>query len=100
MNLKELTVKAKKLWDPNFVEDVNVAEETKANEVMNTGATGFGTELIPTNVMLDPMLDLVPNYSKLLPLLPGNHGNNMPISAKVPVIGEAELFKGNTEWTT
>lgn len=36
--------------------------------------------------MLDPMLDLVPEYSKLLPLLPGNHGNNMPISAKVPVI--------------
>jgi len=24
----------------------------------------------------------------------------MPISAYVPVIGEAELFKGNTEWTT
>jgi len=36
MNLKELTVKAKKLWDPNFVEDVNVAEDIKANEVMNT----------------------------------------------------------------
>ena len=68
MDIKELTVKAKKLWDPNFVEDV--AEETKANEVMNTGATAFGTELIPTNVMLDPMLDLLPNYSKLLPLLP------------------------------
>lgn len=99
MDIKELTVKAKKLWDPNYVEDV-VAEETKANEVMNTGATAFGTELIPTNVMLDPMLDLLPNYSKLLPLLPWNHGNNMPISAKVPVIGEAWFFKGNSEWTT
>ena len=86
MNLKELTVKAKKLWDPNFVEDQNVAEEAKANEVMNTGATNFGKEIIPTDVMLDPMLDLVPEYSKLLPLLPGNHGNDMPISAKVPVI--------------
>jgi hypothetical protein len=86
MNLKELTVKAKKLWDPNFVEDQNVAEDVKANEVMHTTNTGFGKELIPVNVMLDPMLDLVPEYSKLLPLLPGNHGNNMPISAKVPVL--------------
>ena len=24
----------------------------------------------------------------------------MPISAKVPVIGEADLFAGNSEWTT
>jgi hypothetical protein len=24
----------------------------------------------------------------------------MPISAKVPVIGEADLFIGNSEWTT
>lgn len=76
------------------------AMETKANEVMNTGASGFGSNLIPTNVLLDPMLDLVPTYSKLLPLLPGNHGNDMPISAKVPVIWEADLFTGNSEWTT
>lgn len=76
------------------------AMETKANEVMHTTNTGFGKELIPTNVLEDPMLDLVPQYSQLLNLLPGNHGNNMPISAKVPVIGEADLFQWNTEWTT
>jgi hypothetical protein len=37
---------------------------------MNTGATNFGNELIPTNVMGDPMLDLLGSHSKLLPLLP------------------------------
>jgi len=40
------------------------------------------------------------NYSRLLPLLPWNHGNNMAISEVVPVIGEANLFQWNTEWTT
>ena len=40
------------------------------------------------------------NYSRLLPLLPGNHGNNMAISEIVPIVGEASLFDGNSEWTT
>jgi hypothetical protein len=37
---------------------------------MNTGASGFGTELVPTNVVLDPALDMLPKYSSLLNLLP------------------------------
>jgi len=98
MNLKELALQAKKLAWIEVKEEV--VEETKANEVMNTGATNFWTELVPTNVVMDPALDLLPKYSSLLNLLPWNHGNNMPISAYVPVIGEAELFKGNTEWAT
>ena len=98
MNLKELALQAKKLAWIEVKEEV--VEETKANEVMNTGATNFWTELVPTNVVMDPALDLLPKYSSLLNLLPWNHRNNMPISAYVPVIGEAELFKGNTEWTT
>ena len=103
----DLIIESKKLTDPNFNEaeyresvKSEVSEETKANEVMHTTNTGFGTELIPTNVMMDPLLDLVPEYSKLLPLLPGNHGNNLPISAKVPVIWEAAMFGWNSEWTT
>lgn len=100
MNIKELMMKAKDIanvaYDAKDFEDM----DTKANEVVHTTNTGMGKELIPTNVMIDPMLDLVPNYSKLLPLLPGNHGNNMPISAKVAVIWEAGLFSGNSEWTT
>ena len=98
MDIKELIKQVKTLGEVEVKDEV--VEEVKANEVMNTWATAFGTELIPTNVMLDPMLDLVPQYSLLLPLLPGNHGNNMPVSAKVPVLWEANLFKGNSEWTT
>lgn len=94
-------MKAKDIaWISYDAKDFEDAIDTKANEVMNTGATNFWKELIPTNVLMDPMLDLVPEYSKLLPLLPGNHGSNMPISAKVPIIGEASLFSGNSEWTT
>jgi len=98
MNLKELVLKAKELQGIEVKEEV--VEETKANEVMHTTNTGFGAELIPTNVKLDPALDMLPKYSSLINLLPWNHGNNMPISAKVPVIGEADLFSGNSEWTT
>lgn len=79
-------MKAKSIAGIAYDEKDFAEVETKANEVVHTNNTGMGKELIPTNVMIDPMLDLVPNYSKLLPLLPGNHGNNMPISAKVPVI--------------
>ena len=106
MNIKELVKLARK--EANiFVKEEEVenkeeevVEEVKANEVMNTWASNFWAELIPTNVMADPMLDLVGNYSRLLPLLPGNHWNNMAISEKVPVIWEAAMFQGNSEWTT
>jgi len=84
MNIKELVLKAKELQGIEVKDEV--VEEQKANEVMNTWASGFGAEIIPTNVMLDPALDLLPKYSSLINLLPWNHGNNMPISAKVPVI--------------
>ena len=98
MNIKELVMKAKELQGIEVKDEV--VEEAKANEVMHTTNTGFGSELIPTNVKLDPALDMLPKYSSLINLLPWNHGNNMPISAKVPVIGEADLFSGNSEWTT
>lgn len=105
MNIKELVKLAKEeagveTPETPVEETTEVEEEKKANEVMNTTATNFGTELIPTNVLSDPMLDLVGNYSMLLPLLPWNHGNNMAISEMVPIVWEADLFQGNTEWTT
>lgn len=105
MNIKELVKLAKEeagveTPETPVEETPEVEEEKKANEVMNTQATNFGTELIPTNVMADPLLDLVGNYSMLLPLLPWNHGNNMAISEIVPIVWEADLFQGNTEWTT
>ena len=102
---KEIVAEAKKLAWLSVKEEAvenseEVAEETKANEVMNTWATNFWTELVPTNVMADPLLDMLGNYSRLLPMLPWNHGNNMAISEIVPIIWEANLFQANTEWTT
>jgi len=111
--LLDVIIKSKKIADDNFDSEaflVKLAEQeeakaemdvdTKANEVMNTAIAGFGSELIPTNVYTDPLLDLIPEYSKLLPSLPGNHGNNMAISMKVPIIGEANMFYGNTQRTS
>lgn len=104
MNYKDLINQARKeAWFNVKEEEVatqEVAEEQKANEVMNTGATNFWTELIPTNVLADPLLDMLGSFSRLLPLLPWNHWNNMAISEKVPVIWEADLFQWNSEWTT
>ena len=76
---KDIVKEAKKeAWyevkEEEVVAQPEVEEEQKANEVMNSWAQYFGQELVPTNVMWDPLLDLVWNYSKLLPLLPGNHG--------------------------
>lgn len=73
---------------------------TKANEVVHTTNTGAGEELIPTNVLNPEILDLIPQYSMLLPKLPGNHGTNMAVSEKVALVGEASIFEGNSEWTT
>ena len=68
MNIKDLVLKAKELQGIEVKEEV--VEEVKANEAMHTTNTGFGAELIPTNVMLDPALDLLPKYSSLINLLP------------------------------
>lgn len=106
MKFKDIVIEAKKqAWifvkeEDENIEKPEVEEEAKANEVMNTGASNFWTELIPTNVMWDPLLDMLGNFSKLLPLLPGNHGNNMAVSEIVPIVWEADLFQWNTEWTT
>ena len=104
-NFKDIVLEAKKQANIEIKEEENiekpeVEEEAKANEVMNTGASNFWTELVPTNVMWDPLLDLVGNYSKLLPLLPWNHWNNMAVSEIVPIVWEASLFQWNSEWTT
>ena len=82
-----------------LVEAKKVQAEQKANEVMNTGATAFGTEFIPTNVVGNPIFDQVVRMSKILPELPGRH-TDLPVSKKVPVLGEVDLSVPRTEWTT
>lgn len=42
---------------------------------------------------------MVPSYSSLLPLLPGDHGMGLAQSETLPIVGELPLFRGNSEWT-
>lgn len=74
--------------------------ETNANEVMHTGNTGYGKELIPVDVLTQTVVDMIPKYSTFLGTLPGYHGVGLNLSQKVPVIGETGFMQGNTEWTT
>lgn len=73
--------------------------ETKANEIMHTGNTWAGAELVETERMSKDILDMVPSYSSLLPLLPGDHGMGLAQSETLPIVGELPLFRGNSEWT-
>ena len=82
---------------------VGKAVETKANEVMHTGNTGYGAEFIPDEVFASQIFDLVPQRARLLPLLPGNHGRNLPKVYTAPVIGlsvDDLVFQGKAEWST
>lgn len=72
--------------------------QTKADEVMHTDNTGFGEELIEKNRLSKEILDMVPDYSQLLPMLPGDHGMDLGISEVLPIVGELPLFRGNSEW--
>jgi len=105
--IKSLLVDLKTLGGANADEvraELDAIEAAKvqnnANEVMNTSLVAGGKELVPVDVMGDALLDLVPNYSYLLPVLPGNHGSGLEKSEILPVVGEADIFQGNSEWTT
>lgn len=77
--------------------------ETKANEVMHPGNTGYGAEFVPSAVFSKEIVDLMPKFSNLLPLLPGNHGYGLPKVYVTPVkamsIGDI-IFQGKGDWTT
>lgn len=77
--------------------------EKKANEVMHPENTGYGAEFIPSEVFASQVYDLVPQRARLLPLLPGSHGNALPKTYTAPVVGlsiDDLLFQGKGEWTT
>jgi hypothetical protein len=65
--------------------------ETKANELVHTGNTGFGAELIPGAVLTTDFLDLAPVINPTLAMFKGFHGRNMDKVMDVPVIGEVGL---------
>lgn len=77
--------------------------EKKANEVMHTTNTGYGAEFIPSEVFASEVFDIIPERARLLPLLPGSHGRNLPKVYTAPVVGVSVgdlLFQGKNEWTT
>lgn len=98
--------KAKRLEHAAKMEAAGLSKEDiegymkNANEIMHTTNTGAGKELIPVNVLSEEIIDMIPKYSTFLSALPGFHGTNMPVSAKVAAIGEVGFFEGNTEQTT
>jgi len=77
--------------------------EVKANEVMNPGAVGYGKEFVPSETFVSGLIDILPKYSTLYTMLPGNHGTGLPqkfvTAAKGLTIGDT-LFRGKTRWTT
>jgi len=97
---------AKRLANAQKMEEAGIEKSEiemymkNANEVMHTGNTGYGAELIPTDVLMGELVDLIPKYATFLGQLPGFHGTDMPVSAKVAVIGEAGFFYPNSEPTT
>lgn len=72
-------------------------EKQKAG-VINTQETGHGKEIVRLDEQSHTLLDLIPTFSKLLPLLPWNHGTNMAMQERLPMIGKADKFVANTEW--
>jgi hypothetical protein len=76
------------------------AMETKANEVVHTGNTGAGAELVPGSIQTTDFLDLIPRISGLLGAFTGFHGRNLDKIQEVPVIGELPFHDLGTEWTT
>lgn len=74
--------------------------QKNANEVMNTGATGYGAELIPSAALAKEIVDAIPQYSTFLQMLPGFHGVGLGKSVEVPIIGDVGMFTGHTEKTT
>lgn len=84
--------------NPDLAADIAKLIETNADEIMHTGNTGFGKENIPTEVWINQSLDLVPKYSRLLTMLPGDHGNNLPQKQTSIAIGDSPLAQGRSEW--
>jgi hypothetical protein len=73
--------------------------ETKANELVHTGNTGFGKELITTNVLTTDFLDLAPQINPTLGMFKGFQGRSMDMTMKVPIIGEVGLHSIEAEST-
>jgi hypothetical protein len=72
--------------------------ETKANEVIHTGNTNFGAELIQGAVTTSDFIDLATADSSALSFFQGFHGRDMDMTTKVPAIGELDYHGLASEW--
>lgn len=87
-------------YDFEKASEIKMAQlQHKANEVIHTGNTGFGAELIPGAVQTTDFLDLAPKFSPMLSALRGYHGRNMDKTMEVPIVGEFDLHQKGTEFT-
>jgi len=73
--------------------------ERKANELIHTGNTSAGAELIPGAVQTTDFLDLAPTINPTLGAFKAFHGRNMNAIMEVPVIGELGLHTIEAEST-
>ena len=74
--------------------------ERNANEVMNTGATGYGAELVPTDVLMAEVMDALPKYQRFVQALPGFHGAGLDKTVTKSIKGDAGLMNLVAETTT
>lgn len=88
--------------DSNLIEKQMDEFKTKdnANEVMHTGNTGYGEELVPTDELTQDVLNMIPEYGSFLGQLRGFHGNNMGKSVSMPIIGDVGFARGIDERTS
>ncbi len=80
--LQEVVIKSKKAHDPSIdvakmekellekQEKELLEKQTKADEVYHTTNTGYGEELIPTNVLMDPIINMIYKTNSLISKLP------------------------------
>lgn len=76
-----------------------VVETKGANDVVHTGNTGHGKELVPQEAFANSIIDETIGSSALLSALPGYHGSNLPANLKVPVIGDFGYMENAPEYT-
>ncbi len=74
-------------------------EEKAANDVMNTENPGFGEELVDKEKFASTVINKIKDKSRLLSMLPGNHGSKIPKSLVVPIIGKAGYMENVPEFT-
>ncbi len=87
-NLKEVWGINNDIIEKQVNEYKDFQAKQNADEVEHTGNVGFGKELIPTDLLTNQIIDMIPQYGTYINALPGFHGNSMGKSVSVPILGE------------